>query len=132
MPPPVILISDDEPLVVSSLTREARRTGLVCVVDTTSQRVLELAREHRPAVIILDLLQHQDGRDLLSQLKQDPLTRASKVVILSGVEDQFTRHVCFELGAEAYEVKPVDHTFMNRVARLAGVLPATPAGAPSP
>lgn len=133
MSPPIVLISDDEPHVVSALAREARRSGLTSVADTTSQRVLELARQHRPAVIILDIHQHADGRDLLAQLKQDPLTRDCKVVILSGVEDQFTRHVCFQLGAEAYEVKPFDHTFMMRVARMAGVrttvpgLPAIPA-----
>jgi CheY-like chemotaxis protein len=121
MPSPVVLIADDEPLVVSALAREARRSGLASVADTTSERVLELARKHRPAVIILDLHQNQDGRDLLAQLKQDPDTRECKVIILSGVEDQFTRHVCFELGADAYEVKPFDHTFMTRVARLAGV-----------
>jgi CheY-like chemotaxis protein len=118
---PVVLISDDEPLVVSALTREARRSGLSSVADTTSQKVLELARQHRPAVIILDIHQRQDGRDLLARLKQDPDTRACKVVILSGVEDQFTRHVCFKLGADAYEVKPFDNTFMTRVARMAGV-----------
>jgi CheY-like chemotaxis protein len=121
MLPPVVLISDDEPLVVSALTREARRSGLASVADTTSHLVLSLARRHRPAVIILDIHQHQDGRDLLAQLKQDPETRDCKVVILSGVEDQFTRHVCFELGAEAYEVKPFDPTFMTRVARMAGI-----------
>ncbi|WP_434383453.1 response regulator [Melittangium boletus] len=118
---PIVLISDDEPLVVSALAREARRTGLASVADTTSRHVLELARQHRPAVIILDIHQHEDGRDLLARLKQDPETRACKVIILSGVEDQFTRHVCFELGADAYEVKPFDHTFMMRVARMAGL-----------
>ncbi|WNG50396.1 response regulator [Archangium minus] len=118
---PVILISDDEPLVVSALSREARRSGLASVADTTSQHVLELARKYRPAVIILDIHQNEDGRDLLAQLKQDPETRECKVIILSGVEDQFTRHVCFELGADAYEVKPFDPTFMTRVARMAGV-----------
>lgn len=123
---PVVLISDDEPLVVSALAREARRSGLTSVADTTSQHVLDLARQYRPAVIILDIHQRMDGRDLLARLKQDPETRECKVIILSGVEDQFTRHVCFELGAEAYEVKPFDHTFMTRVARMAGV-PA-PAG----
>lgn len=116
---PVVLISDDEPLVVSALAREAKRTGLTCITDTTSERVLELARQHRPAVIILDLNQHQDGRDLLAQLKADPETRDCRVIILTGVEDQYTRHVCFDLGADGYEVKPVDSTFMHRVARLA-------------
>ncbi|AGC48188.1 response regulator [Myxococcus stipitatus DSM 14675] len=123
--PPVVLISDDEPLVVSALAREAKRSGLTCISDTTSERVLELARMHRPAVIILDINQHQDGRDLLAQLKQDPATRDCKVIILSGVEDQFTRHVCFELGADDYEVKPFDPTFMTRVARLATTVSRT-------
>ena len=118
---PVVLISDDEPLVVSALAREARRSGLTSVADTTSQHVIDLARKYRPAVIILDIHQRLDGRDLLARLKQDPETRECKVIILSGVEDQYTRHVCFELGAEAYEVKPFDHTFMTRVARMAGV-----------
>jgi CheY-like chemotaxis protein len=121
MPSPVVLIADDEPLLVSALVRAARRSGLTSVADTTSERVLELARQHRPAVIILDIHQNQDGRDLLAQLKQDPETRACKVIMLSGVEDQYTRHVCFKLGADAYELKPFDQTFMVRVARLAGV-----------
>lgn len=125
MTPPVVLISDDEPLIVSALAREAKRSGLTCISDTTSERVLDLARQHRPAVIILDINQHQDGRDLLAQLKQDPATRDCKVIILSGVEDQFTRHVCFELGADDYEVKPFDPTFMTRVARLATTVART-------
>ncbi len=125
---PVVLISDDEPLVVSALAREGKRSGLTCITDTTSERVLELARLHRPAVIILDINQHQDGRDLLARLKQDPETRDCRVIILTGVEDQYTRHVCFELGADDYEVKPVDATFMHRVARLAAstLKPETP------
>jgi CheY-like chemotaxis protein len=118
-PSPVVLISDDEPLVVSALAREGKRSGLTCITDTTSERVLELAREHRPAVIILDINQHQDGRDLLAQLKRDPQTRDCRVIIHSAVEDQYTRHQCFELGADGYEVKPADPTFMHRVARLA-------------
>ncbi|RKG72302.1 response regulator [Corallococcus exercitus] len=127
MTAPTVLISDDEPLVVSALAREAKRSGLVCVSDTTSEHVLELARKHRPAVIILDINQHQDGRDLLAQLKKDPVTRDSKVIMLSGVEDQFTRHVCFELGADDYEVKPCDPTFMARIARLAAAAVRPPA-----
>ncbi len=127
MTAPTVLISDDEPLVVSALAREAKRSGLVCVSDTTSEHVLELARKHRPAVIILDINQHQDGRDLLAQLKKDPVTRDCKVIMLSGVEDQFTRHVCFELGADDYEVKPCDPTFMTRIARLAAAAVRPPA-----
>ena len=61
-------------------------------------QVLELAVRHQPAVIILDLKQHVDGRDLLAALKRDPRTKDIKVLVLSAIEDQFTRHVCLELG----------------------------------
>jgi len=94
---PTILIADDEPVV------------------------LELAAKHQPAVIILDLKQHVDGRDLLASLKRDPRTRNIKVLVLSAIEDQFTRHVCLELGADDYDVKPFDPSFMSKVARMAGV-----------
>jgi CheY-like chemotaxis protein len=126
MSTPVILISDDEPLVVSALAREGRRSGLTCITDTTSENVIELARLHRPAVIILDIYQRLDGRDLLVQLKQDPVTRDCKVIILSGIEDQHMRHQCFQLGAHAYEVKPFNATFIPRVARLAAVTAQSP------
>src|SRR5512132_653732 len=71
---PTILIADDEPSVVAALAREARRAGLSYITDTTSQQVLELAVRHQPAVIILDLKQHVDGRDILAALKRDPRT----------------------------------------------------------
>ena len=123
---PLVLISDDEPLVVSAFARNARMFGLEVISDTTSQQVLELARRHKPRVIVLDIHQRVDGRDLLAQLTKDPETRECQVIVLTGVEDQFTRHVCFDLGAVDYEVKPFDSTFMVKVARLAGVDPYEP------
>jgi two-component system, OmpR family, response regulator AdeR len=126
---PLVLISDDEPLVVSAFARNARMFGLEVISDTTSQHVLELARRHQPRVIVLDIHQRVDGRDLLAQLKKDPETRECQVIVLTGVEDQFTRHVCFDLGAVDYEVKPFDSTFMVKVARLAGVDPYEPLAA---
>ncbi len=118
-PRPTVLISDDEPLMVSALARQARREGLDFLSDTSSERVLELVRTHRPEVVILDINQRIDGRDLLAQLKRDPETRNTAVVVLSGNDDQFTRTLCLQLGADDYQTKPVDPTFMIRVARLA-------------
>ncbi len=119
---PTVLISDDEPLLVAALTREARRLGLQAVPDTTSD-VVDIARRTQPDVIILDVNQRIDGRDLLAALKKDPETAHLKVVMLSANEDQFMRHLCLELGAETYEVKPFDPTFLRRIARLACVDP---------
>jgi DNA-binding response OmpR family regulator len=116
---PVILISDDEPLMVSALAREARRQGLHFITDTSSEHVHDLAVRHHPEVIILDINQRIDGRDLLSRLKKDPATKNCRVIVLTAIEDQFTRALCMQLGADDYQTKPIDSTFMVRVARLA-------------
>src|ERR1700737_4149320 len=121
MAKPIVLIADDEPRIAFAIAREASRVGLTPVTDVSSNNVLELAKKHHPAVIILDVMQRIDGRDLLAQLKSDPETKDIKVVMLSAIEDQFTRHLCLGLGADDYAVKPFDSTFMIRVARLAGV-----------
>jgi CheY-like chemotaxis protein len=115
---PLILISDDEPMLVAAVAREARKIGLETVADTSSD-VVALAKKHQPEVILLDVRQRVDGRDLLSHLKKDPETRGLMVVMLSAVEDQFMRRVCLELGAEDYAIKPFDPSFMQKISRLA-------------
>jgi CheY-like chemotaxis protein len=49
------------------------------------------------------------------------MTRDIKVVMLSGEEDQLTRHDCFKLGAEDYFTKPLDPLFFRRIQRIAGI-----------
>lgn len=119
--PPTILIADDEPLVISALARLARRMGMHFISDSTSEHVVDMAKQHKPDVIILDVRQNIDGRDLLAKIKADPETSHCKVIMLSAVDDQYTRHTCFELGADDYDVKPFDICFMNKVARMAGL-----------
>ncbi|MDX2014421.1 MAG: response regulator [Myxococcaceae bacterium] len=114
---PTILVSDDEPMLVNALKREARRFGIDVLIDTASN-VVALAIEHHPDLIVLDVHQGTDGRDLLADLKRHPDTKDVPVIMLSANEDQFLRHTCFELGAMDYEVKPFDPSFLRKVARL--------------
>ena len=116
-----LLFADDSAEMVAALVRGAKKEGFSTLSDTTSTHVLELARAHRPDVIVLDLHQAVDGRDLLCDLKRDPQTRDIKVVMLSAEEDQTTRHECFNLGAEDYFVKPLDPLFFYRLSKIAGV-----------
>ncbi len=116
-----LLFADDSAEMVAALVRGAKREGFSTLSDTTSIHVLELARAHHPDVIVLDIHQAVDGRDLLADLKRDPGTCDIKVVMLSGEEDQITRHECFHLGAEDYFIKPLDALFFRRLSRIAGV-----------
>jgi signal transduction histidine kinase/CheY-like chemotaxis protein len=70
---------------------------------------VELAREHQPALILLDMhLPDMDGCDVLEQLRDDPSTAAIPVIVVSA--DATARRVeqVLEAGAFAYITKPID------------------------
>jgi CheY-like chemotaxis protein len=70
---------------------------------------LELARQHRPDLILLDLnLPDTPGEDVLRHLAREPETREIPVIVLSAdaTERQVERLVA--LGARAYMTKPFD------------------------
>jgi CheY-like chemotaxis protein len=79
---------------------------------------LDLAREHRPHLILLDLhLPDVMGDEVLQQLKADPETRQIPVVIISA--DSMPRGSLGAIGARAYLAKPFDvndlHNLLNEI-----------------
>lgn len=69
---------------------------------------LELAREHLPDLILLDVhLPDMNGADLLSSLKQDEETRDIPVIIISADATNSQVHKFTELGAQKYLTKPI-------------------------
>jgi signal transduction histidine kinase/CheY-like chemotaxis protein len=68
---------------------------------------LELAREHRPDLILLDLhLPDVPGEDVLERLKLDEATKGIPVVVLSA-DAKRDREPLLAAGASAYLTKPV-------------------------
>ena len=114
-----VLIADDDPVMLAGLCLQARYHGLQPIAVAEGE-VLSAARRHRPTVIVLDIHQRGfDGRDVLAQLKADPATCGSEVVVISGHEELSTRAECLALGAAAFRRKPVEWEFMESVAHLA-------------
>ncbi len=61
-----------------------------------------------PDMILLDLnLPKMSGREVLTQIKQDPLLRAIPVVILTSSDAEQDVVKSYELGANCYVTKPV-------------------------
>jgi PAS domain S-box-containing protein len=70
---------------------------------------LEVAREHHPNLILLDLhLGGSDGAELLKQLKQDKETSEIPVVVVSADATSGQAHRLTSLGAYSYLTKPLD------------------------
>jgi CheY-like chemotaxis protein len=74
----------------------------------------------RPAVMLLDLkLPKINGLEVLQQIRSDPQLRVLPVVVLTSSHEERDLVRSYELGVNAYVVKPVDfHAFVNAVKEL--------------
>jgi len=85
---------------------------------------LQLARVHRPDVILIDLdLPDMSGEQLLDRLRSDPRTRDIPVAVLSADVSSPRRRRVLAGGAAAYLIKPLDLSEFDRmVSRLIGAV----------
>lgn len=84
-----------------------RRAGVRLLTAMQGSLALELAREHQPDLILLDLdLPDLSGDKVLLQLRQDAILRDVPVVMVSGdaIPSQVQRML--DLGARGYITKP--------------------------
>ena len=87
----------------------ARRPGVTLLSAMQGSRGIELARDHQPDLIILDLhLPDLSGSDVLARLCTDPRTKHIPVVILSADATPGRIKRLLEQGARDYLTKPLD------------------------
>jgi CheY-like chemotaxis protein len=113
-----VLLVDDDPgdtlMIREAFADNKVRNALACVADGVQamqylRREGEYANASRPDLILLDLnLPRKDGREVLAEIKSDPLLATIPVVVLttSHAEEDVLRS--YQLHANAYVTKPVD------------------------
>lgn len=102
---PTVLIIEDTKMIGNLMELYLRQNGFKTMFALNGVSGLELAREHRPDMITLDVMMPEmDGWQVLLELKSDTRTRDIPVVIVSVLRD---RQIGFELGAADYLTKPV-------------------------
>jgi two-component system chemotaxis response regulator CheY len=84
-------VVDDDVFVVSALAELLEEDGYDVHTASNGFSALRQALELRPAVILLDLaLPERSGNELLRDLRADPLTRDSAIVVVSGHVDDLS------------------------------------------
>jgi signal transduction histidine kinase/CheY-like chemotaxis protein len=85
-----------------------RRPSVRLLPAMLGRLALDLAHEHQPDLILLDLhLPDLGGDEVLAQLKADERTRDIPVAVLSADATQQQRGPLLEAGARAYLTKPI-------------------------
>ncbi|MGR9108035.1 MAG: response regulator [Gammaproteobacteria bacterium] len=110
---PVVLVIDDDPAARELMQRFLSQQGLHMAAAAGGEEGLRLARELRPAAILLDVLMPEmDGWSVLTALKADPDLSPIPVVMVSILDEA---RLGFALGATEYLTKPVDRACLGRL-----------------
>lgn len=119
---PLILIAEDEPFIVESLTFLLERQGYA--VESVRDGAVALARlsSDPPDLLILDtMIPSENGFDVLRQLRRMPHGGAVPVLVLTAKGQDSDRRQMMSLGADEFVTKPFSNQdLLARVGRLLG------------
>lgn len=126
----ILLVEDsanDIELILAALEENRMANEVVVVRDGEEaldylyrRGVYRLRREGNPVVVLLDLkLPKVDGLEVLAQLKSDRELKVIPVVVLTSSGEEQDLIESYNLGTNAYVVKPVDfHEFVDAIKEL--------------
>jgi CheY-like chemotaxis protein len=120
-----ILLVDDSKFLRMATERALARAGYAVSSAMDGERALELAREQKPDVILLDmLLPKMPGPEVLKALKKDPATAGIAVVVFTGLSNKNAARLQSD-GAFAFLAKSelgLDKGCDTFLAALAGIV----------
>jgi DNA-binding response OmpR family regulator len=103
----LILVADDDDDILLLVTTRLRRDGFDVVQASSGDKALELAREKRPRLAVLDIgMPGLDGLEVLEQIRADEELRDMRVLLLTAKAQESDVRRGYETGADAYVKKP--------------------------
>ena len=118
----MILIADDEPNILLSLEFLMQREGYRVLVARDGQEALDAIIEHRPDLVLLDVMMpRKSGFDVLQALaeRDDPAGLRVLMLTAKGRETDMAKGLA--LGASAYMTKPFStRELVDKVRELLG------------
>lgn len=102
-----ILVADDEENILISLEFLFKRAGFTVYVAKNGKQALELAREHEPALIMLDVMMPElDGFSVCQALRGEERFVNTPIMMLTAKGRDADKVKGRALGATDYVVKP--------------------------
>ncbi len=103
-----ILLVDDEPDILEFLSYNLRKEGFKISTAINGKRGMEVAREQKPDVMILDVMMPEmDGISMCEQVRNTPGIRHTPIALLTARSESYSQIAAFDAGADDYIIKPV-------------------------
>ena len=117
-----VLIAEDEPNIVESLTFLLRRAGYDVTSVLDGEAALAHLRMGAPDLMILDLmLPRRNGFEVLKSVKADPSLQFLPVLVLTAKGQPQDRRHAEAIGIDAFITKPFSNReIVDAVRRLTG------------
>ena len=104
----IVCLVDDDLSVLKSIQRLLASDGLSVRAFNKPKEFLAHAQAHSVPVVILDIwMEEMSALELQAQLSA--LSPQTRVIIVTGREDQSARRTAFHLGVAAFFTKPFDN-----------------------
>jgi len=101
------LIVEDEVDLLRTLEYNFRQEGFTVATTTRGRDAIAMAAARPPELVLLDvMLPDVPGWDVCRQIKADPRTSRTHVIMLTARGEEVDRIVGFELGVDDYVTKP--------------------------
>jgi len=102
-----LLVVEDEPEIALLLSYHLSNAGYRVATAADGRQGLQMAAESPPALLILDLmLPDMSGFDVLEELRTEPSTKNTAVLMLTALREDADRIRGLSLGADDYLTKP--------------------------
>lgn len=106
-----ILLVEDEPNIVVSLTFLFERAGFTVATEQNGHKALEIALYEPPDALVLDvMLPGLDGFEVLRRLRADPRGKSLPVLMLTAKGQREDRENAVKFGADMFITKPFSNT----------------------
>jgi two-component system phosphate regulon response regulator PhoB len=104
-----IIIVEDDPMMADTIASMLELFGYETAICETSQAALDAIPQDMPGLILLDLNlpDGMTGIEICRQVKANPDTAATSVIIVSAEDDPGTIQQALDAGASRYLIKPI-------------------------
>jgi DNA-binding response OmpR family regulator len=102
-----VLIADDEPNILVSLEFLMQREGHPVLLARDGDEALAMIREHRPALVLLDVMMPgKTGFEVCQAVRADEALAAVRILLLTAKGRETDVAHGLGVGADAYMTKP--------------------------
>lgn len=104
---PLLLIADDDPELMGILIKRLQALESEIITATDGAKALELIREKRPDVVILDVMMpKKNGWEVCRAVRQEEEISRTGIIMLTGIGASLNEMTSPLYGADEYLDKP--------------------------